>query len=110
MPTTRKVRFSSSISRVWLIDFHSDVLAELDLKPSGISGIQDDEEKKIDYPKISDDSIIFLNQELSPEQRMEVYYSFQLILRKGMNEWQVQLYPPNSMSPSPFHSRRLNGG
>ena len=74
------------------LQLESDILAELDLRPSGLQNI--DPQNKISLPK----DVVEDASEIAPKDNQKdviiVYYSYQLSLRKLMNDWQRFLYPP----------------
>ena len=65
------------------LQLESDILAELDLQPTELEGM--DPKNQISPPKddIGTDSDLIM-----------AYYSYQLYLRKLLNDWQKFLYPP----------------
>ena len=73
------------------LQLESDILAELDLRPSGIHDI--DAEDKISLPKGVVDDATDLKNSTGLEDPIIVYYSYQLQLRKWLNRWQKVWYP-----------------
>ena len=76
------------------LQLESDILAELDLQPSGIHNL--DSQNSIQLPKgVVEDAVDIANNnsEASSDILMR-FYSFQLSLRKLLNEWQKFFYPP----------------
>ena len=71
---------------------YSDILAELDLRRSGIERAE--HESEIQYPNgVSEDSTN-LGDLNKPEGIVLAYYSFQISLRTTLNKIQTILYPP----------------
>jgi hypothetical protein len=64
----------------------SDILAELDIPPSGIQEVED-----VPYPKGTMDQGDFVHGETDRPAVM-IYYSFQLHMRKLLNDIQKELY------------------
>ena len=76
---------------------NSDILAELDIPRSGIQDIQD-----VAYPKgFVDQPSLFHAQ--NNKEKIMIYYSFQLYMRKTLNDIQRDLYQ-ESMFRSRFCS------
>lgn len=72
---------------------NSDILAELDIPPSGIQEVQD----VVPYPKGTVDQGGFVNGEADSPEVM-VYYSYQLYMRKLLNDIQKELYQESKYS------------
>ena len=66
--------------------YGSDILAELDIPPSGIQEVND-----VQYPKGALDQGDFFHGETDRPAVM-IYYSFQLHMRKLLNDIQKELY------------------
>ena len=73
------------------LQLESDILAELDLRPSGIHDI--DSEDKISLPRGVVDDASDLKNGSGLEDPIIAYYSYQLQLRKWLNRWQKVWYP-----------------
>ena len=72
---------------------NSDILAELDLRSSGIDRSEYDD--LVDFPKgvtENNDQLLLLFDR--PESKVMAYYSFQIGLRNILNTIQKELYPP----------------
>ena len=83
--------------------FSRDILAELDLKPSGIAQVEN-----MQYPAGVTLDPADLRDNDKPDTKMMLYYSSQIILRKNLNEFQKILYPPESESlPRTYMTARL---
>ena len=78
-----------------LFDSSSDILAELDLTPSGIDEPQQNEQAGIRYPSLEPDASP--PQALTPHESITMikYYHYQLHLRNTLNKIQPLLYPPD---------------
>ena len=76
------------------LQLESDILAELDLHPSGIQNI--DPQNAIQLPQgvVEDAGDLTTESSEAPSDILMRYYSFQLSLRKLLNEWQKFFYPP----------------
>ena len=72
----------------------SDILAELDIPPSGIHEVQGD----VPYPEGTPDTTRLGNGE-EPSEIM-TYYSAQLYLRKLLNDIQKELYQQSEWQPA----------
>ena len=77
---------------------HSDILAELDIPPSGIQEVQQD----VPYPKGTMHQGEFFHSDTDRPAVM-VYYSFQLHMRKLLNDIQKELYQESEYQ-SPYCS------
>jgi hypothetical protein len=76
------------------LQLESDILAEFDLRPSGLQNI--DPGNRIERPRgVVEDAQEISQRETSGSDLIMVYYNYQLSLRKLMNDWQSFLYPPN---------------
>ena len=73
------------------LQLESDILAEMDLRPSGIHEHDD----KIRLPKGVVDDAADLTNSSGLEDPIIAYYSYQLQLRKWLNLWQKIMYPAN---------------
>lgn len=73
----------------------SDILAELDIPPSGIQEVAEE----VPYPKLNIDTAGAVNGEVGRPDIMQ-YYQFQLYLRRRLNEIQKELYKESRWS---FH-------
>ena len=98
-PTFAKEKDSKRVNLIrfayWAcLQLESDILAELDLHPSGIQML---DSYKIGLPKgvVEDTSEIAMDQGPANDT-VTVFYSHQLFLRKVLNEWQKVLYPSES--------------
>ena len=73
------------------LQLESDILAELDLSPSGLQQI--DPEGQIGVPSgVVEDAQDIDSMSSQPDDIL-LYYNYQLSLRKCMNDWQRHLYP-----------------
>jgi hypothetical protein len=68
-----------------------DILAELDLQPSGIEDLHKRSENGVPFPQIIPEE----QGESGQPDRIMLYYSFQIHLRKTLNNIQPFLYPPD---------------
>ena len=75
-----------------MLTLSSDILAELDLPPSGIQDVP-----LVDYPKAVVEQNDWGHVE-NAEEKMMYYYSFQIHIRKTLNDIQKNLHPPESRS------------
>ena len=98
-PTFAKEKDSKRVNLIrfayWTcLQLESDILAELDLQPSGIQRL---DSYRIGLPKgvVEDTSEISMDQGPANDT-VTIFYSHQLFLRKMLNEWQKVLYPPGS--------------
>ena len=74
------------------LQLESDILAEFDLQPSVLQDIDPDGKIGVPYGVVEDAiDIEFTSQ---PDDIL-LYYTYQLSLRKCMNDWQRHLYPPS---------------
>lgn len=94
-PTIRKVTFSPTplLPMCSRLIFGSDILAELDIPPSGIQEVQD----AVQYPQTTMAPGSSSNGESEPSEIM-VYYAAQLHMRKLLNNIQKELYQESRLN------------
>lgn len=80
---------------VLLTPRNSDILAELDIPPSGIQEVQD----AVQYPKITMAPSAPIDGETEPSEIM-MYYAAQLHMRKLLNNIQKELYKESQSKSS----------
>ena len=85
------------------LQLESDILAELELRPSELQTI--DPEGEINLREDVTETPDILNKD-NRSDLITVYYSYQLFLRKLMNDWQEFLYRPGGARPS-VHDRNV---
>lgn len=73
------------------LQLESDILAELDLSPSGLQQI--DPEGQIGVPSGVVEDAQDIDSISIKSDNILLYYNYQLSLRKCMNDWQRHLYP-----------------
>ena len=76
---------------------NSDILAELDIPPSGIQEVQD----VVPYPKGTMTPGGYLQGEAQPPEIL-IYYSAQLYMRKLLNDIQKELYQESKFAGPVF--------
>ena len=85
-PAIREVIVPQEMLLISELTVCSDILAELDIPPSGIQEVED-----VPYPKGTMDQGDFVHGETDRPAVM-IYYSFQLHMRKLLNDIQKELY------------------
>lgn len=90
----REVRSRCGLkSRILVLNSHSDILAELDIPPSGIQEVQD----VVPYPRGTMTPGGYLPGAAQPPEIL-LYYSAQLYLRKLLNDIQKELYQESKLA------------
>ncbi|MCJ1355148.1 MAG: hypothetical protein MMC33_005139 [Icmadophila ericetorum] len=85
------------------LQLESDILAELDLRRSGIDRAEYSD--IVDYPKGVTEDVTGLVDLNKPEARMLFHYSSQINLRTMLNRIQMTLYPPGNQTRIPLSTR-----